>query len=50
MPAGKNGYQLEEFGLSAATLSERFEPYIEHFGIRREFGQRVAHTRAVAAA
>jgi len=50
MPAGKNGYELEEFGLDAADLCERFEPYIEHFGIRREFGPRFAHMQAVAAA
>jgi hypothetical protein len=50
MPAGKNDYELEEFGLDPADLCERFEPYIEHFGIRREFGLRFAHLQAVAAA
>jgi hypothetical protein len=50
MPAGKNGYDLEEFGLDAADLRERFEPYIEHFGIRREFGPHFSRVQAVAAA
>jgi hypothetical protein len=27
---------MEEFGLDAAQLRDRFEAYVEHFGIRRE--------------
>jgi hypothetical protein len=53
MPANKNGYALEEFGLDAGELSERFESYVDHFAIRREFavGQRfVPLQQAVAAA
>jgi hypothetical protein len=50
MPAGKNGYELEEFGLDPADLCERFEAYIDYFGIRREFGPHIAHRQAVAAA
>ena len=50
MPASKNGYELEEFGLDPTDLRERFEPYIEHFGIRREFGPQPAPMQAVAAA
>jgi hypothetical protein len=50
MPAGKNGYELEEFGLDPADLCERFEPYIAYFGVRREVGPHFAHVQAVAAA
>lgn len=49
MPAGKNAYALEEFGLDPDDLRERFEPYVEYFGIRREFGTRLAPAQAVAA-
>jgi hypothetical protein len=49
MPASKNTYALEEFGLDPADLRERFEPYVEYFGIRREFGARLAPVQAVAA-
>jgi len=49
MPASNNAYALEEFGLDPADLRERFEPYVEHFWIRREFGTRLAPVRAVAA-
>jgi hypothetical protein len=50
MPAGRNGYDLEEFGLDPADLSERFEPYMAHFGIRREAGLHAARVQAMAAA
>ena len=50
MPAGRNGYDLEEFGLNPAELSERFEPYMAHFGIRREAGSHRAWMQAMAAA
>jgi len=50
MPAFKNGYDLEEFGIDPAELCERFAPYIEHFRIRREYGPRFARAQAVAAA
>jgi len=49
MPASQNAYALEEFGLDPDDLRERFEPYVEYFGIRREFGTRLAPVRAVAA-
>jgi hypothetical protein len=49
MPASKNKYALEEFGLDPDNLRERFEPYVEYFGISREFGTRLAPVQAVAA-
>jgi len=49
MPASRNTYALEEFGLDPDDLRERFEPYIEYFDIRREFGTRPAPVQAVAA-
>lgn len=49
MPASKNAYALEEFGLDPGDLRERFEPYVEYFGIRREFGTRREPVQAVAA-
>lgn len=29
-------YSMEEFGLDPMQLRDRFEPYVDHFGIRRE--------------
>ncbi len=34
---GKVVYEFEPFGLDPATLRTRFEPYIERFGVRREW-------------
>ena len=36
VPAANHHYSLEEFGLDAGPLRERFECYMEHFGIQRE--------------
>ncbi|WP_380872573.1 hypothetical protein ACFB49_34980 [Sphingomonas sp. DBB INV C78] len=33
---GHHGYGLEEFGLDAGAIGERFRPYIERYDIRRE--------------
>jgi hypothetical protein len=35
-PAGSRRYSLEEFGLEAGPLRERFERYVDRFGIERE--------------
>jgi hypothetical protein len=52
MPAARNSYALEEFGLDPAELCERFQFYVECFDVRREFAAWRDCTRipAVAAA
>jgi hypothetical protein len=52
MPATRNSYALEEFGLDAGELCERFRFYVECFDVRRESASSPDFTRmpAVAAA